>query len=71
MGAPEETGGIRLVRDMHQDHFPPQFTNEQKVMMVGTMIGEGPEGVREMQRYPRERNSPRQLTGIRLTSDIK
>lgn len=56
---------------MSQDHFPPQFKDEKKVMMVGTMHGEGPEDVRDMQGYPRSKDSPRQLTGIRLTSDIK
>jgi hypothetical protein len=48
-----------------------RLVGEEKVMMCGTMIGEGPEGVRAIQRYPRDKDSPRQLTGIRLTADIK
>jgi len=71
VGGAEGTGGIRLVRDMHQDHFPPHFEDEKKVMMVGSMYGEDPEDLRHMQGYSRSKDSPRQLTGIRLTSDIK
>jgi hypothetical protein len=56
---------------MHQDHFPPHFKDEKKVMMVGSMYGEDPEDLRHMQGYSRSKDSPRQLTGIRLTSDIK
>ena len=65
------TTGIRLVRDQSQDHFTHRLVSEEKVMMCGTMIGEGPESVRAIQRYPRDKDSPRQLTGIRLTADIK
>jgi len=66
-----ELTGIRLVREQHQEHFTPNFVSADKVLMCGTMIGEGPESVRVIQTYLREKNSPRQLTGLRLTSDLK